>query len=111
MRASNRAILGGKYIEIFIDTTLEICQARDPKGLYAKAARGEITHFTGIDSPFEIPQNADLVVNTEGRRMCLGYFFKNTLKLLCCSAIFRLFRLKSGLLLTTLFSLNGAIWY
>ena len=67
MRASNRAILGKTYVEIFIDTTLEICQARDPKGLYAKAARGEITHFTGIDSPFEIPQNADLVVNTKDR--------------------------------------------
>ena len=80
MRASNRAILGGKYIEIFIDTTLEICQARDPKGLYAKVARGEITHFTGIDSPFEIPQNADLVVNTEGRRIeeCVGIIFTKT---------------------------------
>ena len=67
IRASNRAILGGAYFEIFIDTTLETCQARDPKGLYAKVARGEIIHFTSIDSPFEIPQNADLVVNTKDR--------------------------------------------
>ena len=67
MRASNRTILGEAYVEIFIDTTLEICQKRDPKGLYAKVARSEITHFTGIDSPFELPQNADLMVNTKDR--------------------------------------------
>ena len=77
MRASNLAILGEQYIEIFIDTTLEICQKRDPKGLYAKVARGEITHFTGIDSPFEVPCNADLVVNTKDKSIeeCVGIIF------------------------------------
>lgn len=51
------------YLEIFVSTPLEICEARDVKGLYKKARAGEISEFTGISSPFEWPQNADLVVN------------------------------------------------
>jgi len=53
------------FIEVFIDTPLEICEARDVKGLYKKARKGEIKGFTGIDSPYEAPLNADLVVPTE----------------------------------------------
>jgi bifunctional enzyme CysN/CysC len=45
---------------VFVDTPLEDCERRDPKGLYAKARRGEITHFTGIDSPYQRPRNPDL---------------------------------------------------
>lgn len=65
MRVNNRRILGDKYIEVFIDTPLSICQDRDPKGLYAKVAQKQITHFTGIDAPFDRPMQADLVVETD----------------------------------------------
>jgi bifunctional enzyme CysN/CysC len=51
---------GVPFFEVFCDTPLEDCERRDPKGLYAKARAGEITHFTGIDSPYQRPQNPDL---------------------------------------------------
>ncbi len=54
----------GKYVEIYLSTPLEICEERDVKGLYAKARRGEIPNFTGIDDPYEIPQNPDLIIDT-----------------------------------------------
>jgi bifunctional enzyme CysN/CysC len=49
-----------EFFEVFVDTPLEDCEKRDPKGLYAKARAGEITHFTGIDSPYQRPKNPDL---------------------------------------------------
>ena len=52
------------FIEVFIDCPLEICEKRDVKGLYAKARKGEIKNFTGIDSPYEIPLNPDITINT-----------------------------------------------
>ena len=52
------------FIEVFVDCPLEVCEARDVKGLYAKARAGEIPDFTGITSPFEEPENADIVVKT-----------------------------------------------
>ena len=55
----------GDFREIFVDASLEVCAARDPKGLYAKAMRGEIGNFTGIDSPYEKPRNPDLRLDTE----------------------------------------------
>ena len=54
-----------EFIEIFIDTPLEICELRDCKGLYGKARKGEITNFTGISSPYEIPINPDIHINNE----------------------------------------------
>ena len=57
----------GDFIEVFVDTPLEICEQRDPKGLYKKARAGEIQGFTGIDDPYEPPQNAELVLDG-GRR-------------------------------------------
>jgi bifunctional enzyme CysN/CysC len=51
---------GLDFVEVFCDTPLEDCEKRDPKGLYAKARAGEITHFTGIDSPYQRPKNPDL---------------------------------------------------
>ncbi|MBS1691757.1 MAG: sulfate adenylyltransferase subunit CysN [Actinobacteria bacterium] len=51
---------GFDFFEVFMDTPLEDCERRDPKGLYAKARAGEITHFTGIDSPYQRPKNPDL---------------------------------------------------
>jgi len=54
----------GEFIEIFVDTPIDVCMARDPKGLYQKAKLGEIKHFTGIDSPYEDPETAELIVTT-----------------------------------------------
>ena len=54
----------GQFLEVFIDTPLEICEQRDPKGLYKKARAGEIKHFTGIDSEYQAPINADIHVKT-----------------------------------------------
>ncbi|CFS50068.1 bifunctional enzyme CysN/CysC: sulfate adenyltransferase [Mycobacterium tuberculosis] len=51
---------GIDFFEVFCDTPLQDCERRDPKGLYAKARAGEITHFTGIDSPYQRPKNPDL---------------------------------------------------
>lgn len=50
------------FIEVFVDTPIEICEERDPKGLYKKARAGEIKGFTGIDDPYEAPANAELVI-------------------------------------------------
>ena len=52
------------FVEVFVDTPIEICEERDPKGLYGKARRGELKGFTGIDDPYEPPLNPELVVKT-----------------------------------------------
>ncbi|MDD7908780.1 sulfate adenylyltransferase subunit CysN [Pseudovibrio exalbescens] len=57
----------GEFYEIHVDTPLEDCAKRDPKGLYAKAKAGEIQNFTGIDSPYEAPENPEIRVSTVGR--------------------------------------------
>jgi bifunctional enzyme CysN/CysC len=49
-----------RFIEVFVDTPLELCEQRDPKGLYAKARAGELKHFTGIDDPYEAPADPEL---------------------------------------------------
>lgn len=54
----------GEFIEVFIDTPIEVCEQRDPKGLYKKARAGEIKHFTGIDSDYDIPQSPTIHVET-----------------------------------------------
>ena len=55
----------GEFIEVYVDTPIEVCAARDPKGLYKKAKAGEIKNFTGYDSPYEQPERADIHVNTD----------------------------------------------
>jgi bifunctional enzyme CysN/CysC len=52
-----------RFSEVFVDTPLAVCEARDPKGLYARARRGEIKNFTGIDSPFEVPEQPDFLLH------------------------------------------------
>lgn len=52
------------FIEIYVEAPLEVCEKRDPKGLYKKARKGEIHNFTGVDAPFEAPDNPDIVINT-----------------------------------------------
>ncbi|WP_276574108.1 adenylyl-sulfate kinase [Vibrio sp. CyArs1] len=54
----------GQFLEVFIDTPLEVCEQRDPKGLYKKARAGEIKNFTGIDSTYEAPESPDICVKT-----------------------------------------------
>lgn len=54
-----------EFIEVFIDTPLEICEQRDPKGLYKKARSGEIKDFTGIDSAYDVPVNAEIHIKTQ----------------------------------------------
>ena len=55
-----------EFIEIFIDTPLEVCENRDPKGLYQKARKGEIPNFTGISSPYEAPLRAEIEIENDG---------------------------------------------
>ncbi len=57
----------GPFVEVFVATSLEECARRDVNGLYKKAFAGEITGFTGVDDPYEEPENAEIVVETEGR--------------------------------------------
>lgn len=65
IRQQAKVIIGeSNFIEIFIDTPLEICEQRDVKGLYKKARNGEIKDFTGISAPFEAPSNASIIVKT-----------------------------------------------
>ena len=61
-----RELVGAdEFIEIFVDTPIEECMRRDPKGLYARANEGKIKNFTGIDSPYEAPENPEIVVDTQ----------------------------------------------
>ena len=60
-----RDIVGDDFFEVYVKASYEACEERDVKGLYAKAAKGEIKDFTGKQSGFEPPENADLVIDTE----------------------------------------------
>ncbi len=57
--------LCNNFVEVFVDASLERCEERDVKGLYAKARRGEIKNFTGISDPFEVPENPEIVLNND----------------------------------------------
>jgi len=60
-----RSIIGSQhYVEVFVNAPLEVCEQRDVKGLYKKARAGEVKNFTGINSPYEVPQHPDVVVET-----------------------------------------------
>jgi bifunctional enzyme CysN/CysC len=54
----------GEFFEVFVDTPLNVAEERDPKGLYKKARRGELKNFTGIDSPYEAPEAAEIRLDT-----------------------------------------------
>jgi bifunctional enzyme CysN/CysC len=60
-----RDLMGEEFLEVFIDVPLEVAEARDPKGLYKKARSGNLKNFTGIDSPYEIPDNPDIHINSD----------------------------------------------
>jgi bifunctional enzyme CysN/CysC len=66
-RRMARELLGdGEFVEVFVDSSLEVAEARDVKGLYAKARRGELAHFTGIDSPYEVPESPEVHLDVSG---------------------------------------------
>jgi len=73
-----KSVLGDDMIEIYLDCPLEVCENNDVKGLYAKARSGEIPNFTGIDSPYEIPDNPDLIIKTAEHDIetCTGQIIK-----------------------------------
>ncbi|MCP4236398.1 MAG: adenylyl-sulfate kinase [Aestuariibacter sp.] len=66
-RENVRKICGGDFHEIYCKCSLEVCEERDVKGLYKRARAGEIPDFTGISSPYEAPESAELEINTEGK--------------------------------------------
>jgi bifunctional enzyme CysN/CysC len=69
-REMARELVGpDEFIEIFVDTPLEICERRDPKGLYRKARRGELRNFTGLDSPYERPESPELILDAFNERV------------------------------------------
>ena len=63
-RQSAREIIGDAFMEVYVSTPMEECERRDVKGLYKKARNGELDHFTGVTSPYEVPQHADVVIDT-----------------------------------------------
>ena len=70
----------GEFIEVFIDAPLEVCEQRDPKGLYVKARKGEIPDFTGISSPYEAPEKPEIHIEDglsieESAEVIIGYLY------------------------------------
>jgi bifunctional enzyme CysN/CysC len=63
-RMARELFAAGEFLEVFVDTPLEVAEQRDVKGLYAKARAGQIANFTGIDSPYERPEHAEVVLDT-----------------------------------------------
>ena len=65
-RAAGRAAAaGGRFVEVFVDVPLAVCEGRDPKGLYRRARRGEIAEFSGVSAPYEAPLAPELTLDTE----------------------------------------------
>lgn len=75
------AVGSENFIEVFVDCPLEVCESRDVKGLYAKARKGEIPNFTGISSPFEVPESPEVTVKTDEHSLkeCLEQLKKEIL--------------------------------
>lgn len=79
-----RSILKGKLVEVYVNCPLALCEERDLKGLYKRARAGEIKNFTGFDSPFEIPINADIIIDTSKESVsdCAITLYENVSQLL-----------------------------
>jgi adenylylsulfate kinase len=73
-RAMARTLIGSDFVEVYVRCSLAACEGRDPKGLYAKARRGALAEFTGISSPYEEPQQPELVLDSERQtlEMCVA---------------------------------------
>jgi adenylylsulfate kinase len=82
MRLMAKQIIGkNDYVEVFIDTPIEICESRDVKGLYKKARAGEISDFTGVNAPYEIPEQADICIYTKDKTLeeSFSYLYEQAL--------------------------------
>jgi adenylylsulfate kinase len=66
-RREARALMGDRFVEVYVKASVETCAARDVKGLYEKAFSGEIKEFTGVSDPYEVPEHAEIVVDTEAQ--------------------------------------------
>jgi adenylyl-sulfate kinase len=66
-RREARALMGDRFIEVYVNASVEVCAERDTKGLYAKAFSGEIKEFTGVSDPYEVPEHAEIIVDTENQ--------------------------------------------
>ncbi len=78
-RRRARTIIGNDaFIEIYISTPIEECEKRDVKGLYKKARNGEIPNFSGISSPYEVPENPEITIDTTGKSVeeCVDYIME-----------------------------------
>jgi adenylylsulfate kinase len=69
IRKMAKEIIGEGYVEVYVDCPVEVCEARDVKGLYAKARKGEIPDFTGISAPFDVPKKPDVAVDTANQSL------------------------------------------
>ena len=65
IRDEARQMMGDRFVEAYVKASVEVCEERDVKGLYAKARSGEIKEFTGVSDPYEPPENPELVIDTE----------------------------------------------
>jgi bifunctional enzyme CysN/CysC len=65
-RMARDLVEAGEFLEVFVDAPLEVCEARDPKGLYRKARAGQLPNFTGIGSPYEAPENPEVHLHAGG---------------------------------------------
>ncbi|HXS48212.1 MAG TPA: adenylyl-sulfate kinase, partial [Solirubrobacterales bacterium] len=66
IRNEARQLMGDRFVEVYVEASVDTCAERDVKGLYAKAFAGEIKEFTGVSDPYEIPVDPDVVCDTEG---------------------------------------------
>ena len=67
IRNEAREMMGERFVEAYVKASVEVCEQRDVKGLYAKARSGEIKEFTGVSDPYEVPENPELVIDTESQ--------------------------------------------
>ena len=81
-QGARRAARQNPFFEVYVSTPLQICEARDPKGLHKKARAGTINDFTGIHAPYEIPENPDLVIDTEESTVdrCVDILYSNIMQ-------------------------------
>lgn len=77
-RRMAREIIGDSFVEIYVSTPLEECERRDVKGLYQKAKAGMISNFTGVSSPYEVPEQAEITVDTSKYTLneCVDHIMK-----------------------------------
>jgi len=78
MRKMAREMIGENFVEVFVNSPLEVCEKRDVKGMYKKAREGIIKNFTGIDDPYEPPENPDIELKTDILQVeeCVEKIFK-----------------------------------